>query len=322
MLCRLTPCLVLLLLLTSCGDLPEPFLGNPGPTGRILAQPPAPRLAVPPPTTALLPDADDSVMADTLASALQTQKVPAIAGPAQPRDWKLLTSARLQGLSVIPEFTVVDPAGAERGIAEGAPVPAALWSTASAATLQDSVTEAAPRIALMLTNIETAIERANPNSLYNRPARVMVADVAGAPGDGDRALTDQMRLRLAALGPIVQTTLTNADFEVDGHVRVVPIANRKQRVEIQWIVKSAAGDERGRVIQLNEIPAGSLSRNWGDVAVEVATEAAGGVDDVLRRQTGHTEKPQSPVDNAPAVRGQPGKPLLEGPRSGAGQPAR
>ena len=35
--------------------------------------------------------------------------------------------------------------------------------------------------------------------------------------------------------------------------------------------RTAAGDERGRVIQLNEIPAGSLSRNWGDVAVEVAT---------------------------------------------------
>jgi len=322
MLCRLTPCLLLLLLLTSCGDLPEPFLGDPGPTGRLLAQPPAPRLAVPPPTNALLPDAADSVMANTLASALQTQKVPAIAGPAQKSDWKLVTSARLQGPSVIPEFTVIDPSGAARGKAEGAAVSAAAWSGASAATLQASVTEAAPRIAVMLTNIETAIERANPNSLYNRPARVMVADVTGAPGDGNRALTEQMRLRLAALGPVVQTTLTSADFVVDGQVRVVPIANRKQRVEIEWTVKSAAGDERGRVIQLNEIPAGSLSRKWGDVAVEVATEAAGGVNDVLKRQTGDTGNTQSPVDKSGAVRGQPGNPLLEGARSSPGQPAR
>jgi hypothetical protein len=223
---------------------------------------------------------------------------------------------------VIPEFTVIDPSGAERGKAEGAAVPAAAWSGASATTLQASVTEAAPRIALMLTNIESAIQRANPNSLYNRPARVMVADVTGAPGDGNRALTEQMRLRLAALGPLVQTALTNADFVVDGQVRVVPVADRKQRVEIQWIVKSAAGDERGRVIQLNEIPAGSLSRNWGDVAVQVATEAAGGVNDVLKRQTGQPGKPQSPVDKNAAVRGQPDNPLLEGARPGAGQPAR
>jgi hypothetical protein len=322
MLFRLTPCLLVLLLLTSCGDLPEPFLGNPGPAGRILAQPPAPRLAVPPPSNALLPDAANSMMANTLASALQAQEVPAIAGPARRSDWKLVTSARLQGPSVIPEFTVVDPSGNDRGKAEGIPVPAAAWSAASAATLQRAAVSSAPQIALLLTNIETAIERANPNSLYNRPARVMVANVTGAPGDGDETLTDQMRLRLATLGPEVQTTPTNADFIVDGQVRVVPVADRKQRVEIQWIVKSAAGDERGRVIQLNEIPAGSLNRTWGDVAVEVATQAAGGVSDVLRRQTGNAGNAKSPVDKTAAVRGQPGEPLLEGPNSSAGQPAR
>jgi hypothetical protein len=150
----------------------------------------------------------------------------------------------------------------------------------------------------------------------------MVADVTGAPGDGDQALTKQIRQRLASLGPAVQTTPDKADFVVQGQVRVVPIAGGKERVEIQWIVKPGAGDERGRVIQLNEIPAGSLSHTWGNVAVLVATEAAGGVNDVLRRQTGHAENGSAPVDKSAAVRGQSGKPLLEGPRSGAALPAR
>ena len=48
-------CLLLPLLFAACGDLPEPFLGNPGENGRRLAQPPTPRLAVPPPANALLP---------------------------------------------------------------------------------------------------------------------------------------------------------------------------------------------------------------------------------------------------------------------------
>ena len=39
----------------------------------------------------------------------------------------------------------------------------------------------------------------------------------------------------------------------------MPIAKRQERVEIQWIVKTASGDERGRVVQLNEIPAGTLA---------------------------------------------------------------
>ncbi len=66
----------------------------------------------------------------------------------------------------------------------------------------------------------------------------------------------------------------------------MPIPARKERVEIQWSVKTASGDERGRVVQLNEIPAGTLDQYWGDVAVVVATEASNGVNDVIIRQSG------------------------------------
>ena len=98
--------------------------------------------------------------------------------------------------------------------------------------------------------------------------------MTGAPGDGDISLTQQMRARLAVLGPVVLTTPAGADFVVQGEVKVVPIARRQERVEIQWVVKTPAGNERGRVVQLNEIPAGTLNRYWGDVAVVVATEAS------------------------------------------------
>ena len=95
-----------------------------------------------------------------------------------------------------------------------------------------------------------------------------------------------MRARLAVLGPLVLTTPAGSDFVVQGEVKVVPIPKRQERVEIQWIVKTASGDERGRVIQLNEIPAGTLSKFWGDVAVVVATEASNAVNNVIQRQSG------------------------------------
>ena len=72
---------------------------------------------------------------------------------------------------------------------------------------------------------------------------------------------------------------------MQGQVRAVPIAGNKQRIEIQWLIKNAAGKDLGRVVQLNEIPAGTLDHYWGDVAVVVATEASGGVNDVIKRQT-------------------------------------
>lgn len=41
------------------------------------------------------------------------------------------------------------------------------------------------------------------------------------------------------------------------------------------------------MIQLNVIPAGTLDNYWGDVAMVVAQEASGGVNEVIRRQSGH-----------------------------------
>ncbi len=289
--------------IAACGDLPEPFLGNPGATARRLAQPVTPLLAVPPGTDTLLSDAASRDLAEQIAAALQATEVPALVRQPQKTDWRIVTQARIDGTTVRPTFTVKDPQGKEQGSAEGEPVPLRTWSEATPGTLQKIAAEAGPRIGAVLTSIQVARNKADPNSLYNRSARVQVADVTGAPGDGDLSLTQQMRARLAVLGPVVLTTKTGADFVVQGQVKIVPIPMRQERVEIQWIVKTGAGDERGRVVQLNEIPAGTLDRYWGDVAVVVATEASNGVNDVIRRQSGHDTDGHDRADQT-----QPGQP--------------
>jgi hypothetical protein len=297
----LLPILLPILGLAACGDLPQPFLGNPGATARILAQPPTPRLAVPVPGEALLSDQAAVAFSSALAGALQQREVPAVAGPAQPGDWRLVVGAGLQGAAVVPVYRVIDPKGVDRGKTEGSGLPTADWSAATPATLTGAADAAAPRIADLLTGIQATLQHADPNSLYNRPARVQLVPVTGAPGDGNIALTKQMRSVLTTLGPVVQDTLPGADFIVRGTVAMVPIPGAQQRVEIQWSVATPSGDERGRVVQLNDVPAGSLNGYWGDVATAVAQEAAGGVRDVILRQSGRTpgEKPGAP-GSAPA----------------------
>jgi hypothetical protein len=289
--CRRRAVLLILVLLcgllSACGDLPEPFIGNPGATARRLAQPLAPLLAVPPGSDTLLPDAANRELAKQIAAALQASEVPALVRAPEKTDWRLVTRAERDGNAVRPLFSVQNPQGKEEGSAEGELVPLQAWANADPALMQQVAAEAAPRIGAVLTSIRVARDKADPNSLYNRPAKVMVAAVTGAPGDGDQSLTQQMRARLAVLGPVVLTTPAGADFVVQGDVKVVPIAGHQERVEIQWSVKTASGDERGRVVQLNEIPAGTLDRYWGDVAVVVATEASNGVNDVIKRQSGH-----------------------------------
>jgi hypothetical protein len=284
-LCRLA--LLLCLSLSACGDLPEPFIGNPGATARRLAQPLTPLLAVPPGSDTLLPDAANRELAKELAVALQATDVPAMVRTPDRNDWRLITRAEHDGDLVRPLFSIQNPQGKEEGTAEGEAVPLHAWAEPDRPLLHQVAVEAAPRIGAVLTSIQVAHDKADPNSLYNRAAKILVADVTGAPGDGDQSLTQQMRARLAVLGPVVLTTPTGADFVVQGQVKVVPIRNNKERVEIQWVVKTSRGDERGRVIQLNEIPAGTLDHYWGDVATVVATEASNGVNDVIRRQSGH-----------------------------------
>lgn len=315
-------CVLLPLFLTSCGDLPEPFLGNPGATARRLAQPPAPRLAVPTPGDMMLPDAASTTLASSLATSLQQAEVPAVAQPSSKTDWTLVGHAEQKGNVVVPTFTVRDPQGQEKGTAEASPVPIKAWAAADQATLNQTAADAAPKIAALLTSIQTAIVRADPNSLYNRPAKVMVADVTGAPGDGNASLTREMRKRLGLLGPIIQETATGADFIVQGQVKVVPIPNRQERVEIQWIIKAPPSDERGRVVQLNEIPAGTLDHYWGDVAVVVTSEASRGIESVLERQTGHSPEAASaagPAGGAGAVGGTAGAGPAASPGGGPGR---
>lgn len=306
--------LVCLLGLSACGDLPNPFIGNPGATARRLAQPPAPLLAIVPFTEMNLTDPAGRLLANDLATALQTEDVPAQAKRPQSTDWQLIARAEPRGETMVPVFTVRDPTGAEQGTTEGAPVPASDWAAAAPELGHQVAADVAPKVAALLTSIRITRDHADPNNLYNRAAKVMVAEVTGAPGDGNQTLTKQVRAHLAEYGPLVQTTKDGADFEVRGDVAVAATPNGKQRVEIVWTVVAANGDERGKVVQLNEIPAGTLDHYWGDVAVVVGTEAAGGVNDVILRQTGRTtDPPKPPADPAAESKPADAKPLPEPP---------
>jgi hypothetical protein len=293
--------LALLLLPAACGDLPRPFEGRPGSTAARLAQPPPARLAVPAPDRAWLPPEGAARYAAAVAQALQEEALPAVAEPARPGDWRVELLAELRDGAIIPAFRVRDPAGADKGHAEAAPVPALPWAEAQPETLARAARQAAPTLAALLAGIEAARRESDPNSLVNRPPRIHFRPVTGAPGDGNRALALHMRAQLGQMGFIVQDRADGADYALAGEVTVDDMPRNQQRVEIRWKVADAKGAEAGQVAQLNQVPRGTLAGLWADVALVVAQEAAGGVRDVIRNQTGIRRPAPAPAPGpAPA----------------------
>ncbi|MBP0462680.1 hypothetical protein J5Y09_02040 [Roseomonas sp. PWR1] len=282
-----------LLALAACGDLPQPFRGNPGGMAGALTAPPAYRLAIPEPAGALLPAARAAAFAEALSETLLANEVPAAATAPLPLDWRLTVEASLQGNSVVPRYRLTDPDGQAQGAAEGALIPARDWSVASADTLRAAARDAAPRVAQLLLRAEAARKSSDPAALsVAGPPRIFVPEVRGAPGDGNRALTVRLREALAQQGMLVQDVTEGARFAVTGQVDVVnQPRTRTQRIEILWTVSRRDGEDLGRVLQLNEVPAGVLERFWGDVAYAAATEAAGGVRTVVQNAGGFPPEP-------------------------------
>ncbi len=278
--------LLLIALLAACGALPRPFEGNPGSNAARLARPPPARLAVPPPDAAFLGPAEAAVLAGAIAGGLLEAEIPAVAGPPHRGDWRLAITVELRDGAAVPSYRVLDPAGEQQGLTEGLPVPAAEWTQAGTPMLRRAAAVAVPRVAALLSRIEAARRQSDPSSLINRAPRLAFSGVTGAPGDGNAALAQNMRVALVKAGQELYSSPTGADFLLAGDVVVAPAGAGKQRVEIQWIIKDAAGSEVGRVVQLNEIQRGLLDLHWGDVALVVAEEAAGGVRDVIANRIG------------------------------------
>ena len=273
----------LLLALASCGGLPRPFEGAPGATAVRLAAPPPSRLAVPPPKTSLA-GADATLLTVALAKGLRDMEVPAFATVARPGDWVLDIGATDAGGSVIPAYTVRDPKGASRGTAQGAPVAAAEWNRPGG--MEKIAAGQLRGVGDLLTKIEAERRENDPSSLVNRPSRILVRDVTGAPGDGNASLTRQMRRELPQYGFTVLDKAESPDFVVQGSVKINPAAGKQDTVEITWVVLDAASAEAGKIAQLNDSPRGSLNGLWVDVAVVVAQEAANGVHDVILNRVG------------------------------------
>lgn len=295
-------CLALVLLLAGCGDLPQPFRGNPGRAARSLAVPLAIRLAVPPPPQALLDEANARRLAQAVTEGLQGQEVPAIATDTPlPLDWRLDITADNLGATIRPRFQLFNADGVSQGVHDGAPVPIRGWAEPTPPMLTAVATQAVPGLTRLLLSVQAARASAQPSAIAAGPPRVRFLPVRGAPGDGATSLAARMREFMSNLGFVVQDAAEGAQYGLTALVQVTPAANNQQLVELHWVVTRRDGEELGRVIQLNEVPNGRLNRFWGDIAYVAAEQASGGVQTIIRNATTPSDAPTPAAPPATAA---------------------
>lgn len=279
----------LVALLTACGDLS--------------GIDPEARIAVPPSFSTYLPSTAIRPYSQLVATALRDQKLPALADYTSYKDWQIRLGITQSSGMATPVFTLIDPAGSDQGRVQGRLVPIESWKRGQQETMRQAAADAAPRMAALFNKVvaerRQAADRATRErelaerqrqiqqlAQSNRPMRVVITGITGAPTDGNRVLARLLREKLLKLGEVVQDTGSGADFSVRAKVEDVAVDDKTRRLEIFWLIHNARNQEVGEIVQLNEVPVGSLDRGWGELAVSVADEAAGAIHDVILTQLG------------------------------------
>ncbi|MEQ8227423.1 MAG: hypothetical protein RIA64_05020 [Rhodospirillales bacterium] len=141
----------------------------------------------------------------------------------------------------------------------------------------------------------------------------LVAEVTGAPGNGNRLLGEALRRVLRARDQNVTEDPRQARYLVRGLVVMSTPKAGKQDARIVWSVENADGTPLGSAEQHSAVNAGALDDNWGDTALDVAMGAVVGIQRVLgdkarpfvRRLP--SDEPTSPAESTETLQWAPGE---------------
>ncbi|MGA8380907.1 MAG: hypothetical protein WB710_07240 [Stellaceae bacterium] len=275
---------LLLLLLAACQPLPHPFADDvPRPGSPMLTLRDNASVTIAPLEGG--PRATAEKLAPAMAKALLKRDIIASDRTASIASYQL--DGRIEGMppaggkaAVVALWELRDPSGKLVGErAERVEAGAGDWQQGQDDAVSRLAAASAEQIAAMLLSkapVEAAADQGR--------TRLLISGVAGAPGDGGKALVGAIGMLLKEQDvAIVSGTPAKADLVLDADVVVGKPDAGKQHVKIVWHVRRKDGSEIGTVAQENDVPAGLLDGSWGDVAYTVAAAAQSGIMEIIAR---------------------------------------
>ena len=113
--------------------------------------------------------------------------------------------------------------------------------------------------------------------------KVLVAQVTGAPSDGNRQLTSGMRRALGSSKLVIVDQADGEAFTVVGTVSLTQIDDRTGKLVVKWVVKDPAGKNVGDIEQSNPVPMAAAKGSWAGFGDIVASAASEGVLELLEK---------------------------------------
>jgi hypothetical protein len=267
----------ILLLLAACQPLPHPFAYDvPPPGSPILRLPDMASVSIAPLQGG--PRATAQKLGPAMAKALQDHEIAASDRTAGLDSYTLL--GRIQAMppkhgktALVALWELRDPSGNRLG-ARAARVVAKTgdWEAGN----DDAVSRLAAAGADQLVGLMQ--DKAPAEAAVGGRTRLLIGGVAGAPGDGAKALGKAITILLQRQDiAIVTDPQAGADLVLAADVALDRPRAGQQHVRIVWHVRRKDGDEIGTVAQENDVPTGLLDGAWGDVAYTVALAAQDGI---------------------------------------------
>ena len=306
--------LLTVLLLAACGPTPKPFEHEPA--DDVAFHPKRDKAEVIVATPANMPGKLAGKIATALALELQSYDIVAAVQPAQaPLKVAGATSTRDAGFGLGIEIQV-EWYLLGRGSIQGPAVSKTVAKPEDIADGNDRLVsriaqQAAPRIATLMGKPPTVEARApgqvaagvntpdtpdEPQTAAARPktptVKVMVAQVTGAPSDGNRQLFSGMRRALGSSRIVVIDKAGADTFTVGATVKLSPIDDRTSQLEISWVLTDPSGKEVGKVEQSNPVPVAATKGSWVGFGDIVAAAAVEGVLELIEKALGKQQQQQ------------------------------
>ncbi|WP_425403354.1 hypothetical protein [Hwanghaeella sp.] len=255
---------IALLILSSCGPVPQPFRQDAETKARTtLARATITSGIRILPVAGFSPE-HGAALSEYLADNLRDLGTVASTSDALRNAHFLSPNAMTDGDGLVIRWDLFDPDGVLRDtVISEAPTLEELDAllTGRNKSLREMIGTVAARL-------HTTLNPRASNPIVERTAFLAIGTISGAPGNGSEDLSRAATAIFARSGIAMAKNGDEPDLVLNAEISLVPIDENSEHLTLAWSIDTPEGRQVGRLVQESAIPKGSLNGPWRGLAYD------------------------------------------------------